>query len=168
MVVLGVMALASAIVLPSFAGALAESRLRAGARGLLAQCRYARDLAVRRGTYARVEIDPVNGSHAVSVLDTDPQTGERKWVSDTHPLGQPHRLPERVSFDRLIAASETGDEAVTFSPDGRGEDWLVSIRDERDRRLAVRVAAVTGTAEVLSPDDYETLEEMFARAEDRR
>ncbi|MBI2300890.1 MAG: prepilin-type N-terminal cleavage/methylation domain-containing protein [Armatimonadetes bacterium] len=182
LVVLALIAMVSAALVPSFAGVLSDTRLRAGARSILAQCRYARDLAVQRATYARVVFDSGSQIHAVTWLQPEEgeqagapaggqaarASGERKWLPASNPIGRPIGLPEGVEFDRLATKSESGEPAVTFAPDGSAEDWFVALRNDRGTRLAVKVTATTGAVEVLSPEDGKAFDELEAQFEEQR
>lgn len=185
LVVMALMVILAAAAAPSFWNLAATSRLRGAARGLASQCRYARDVAVNRGTYVRVALDVDNGASAVLVLeeredqrldstayggrlerDLAPRDWEAtEWVASGTNLGRPKRLPDGVFFERMLSKQPDGEPAVTFSPDGRAEDWFIVIADNRDQQLAVHVRGVTGRIQVLSPEDRETFESLLAQTE---
>ncbi len=162
LVVMVVMVVITGVVVPSFVGILAHSRLNAAARGVLAQCRYARSEAVRRRTYTRVTVDSVAQLHGVVVLCEDQDTGEQEWRPLTDNLGAPRSLPEGVEFGRLIARDESGEVLVTYYPDGRGEDGYLTLADRHERKLALRLTGITGRAEVVDPLSDEAADRLAA------
>jgi Tfp pilus assembly protein FimT len=154
MVTLALIALLTTLAVPSFVSLLSNSRLKAATRAVLSQVRYARDLAVRKQTYVRLVIDDVAGtSDVVALVPAGDDQQQSTWESVTEDLGRLRELPEGVAFDRLISSDPDGQPQVTFSPDGRGQEFYVSLADSDDRRLAVRVDGVTGLAEILAADD---------------
>ena len=154
MVTLALMVLLTTLAVPSFVSLLSNSRLKAATRALLSQVRYARDLAVRKQTYVRVVVDDVAGtSDVVALVPSEDDAQQADWESVTDDLGRLRTLPDGVAFDRLISSDPEGQPQVTFSPDGRGQEFYVSLNDADDRRLAVRVDGVTGLAEILAADE---------------
>ena len=161
--VMAIIVVTVGLVVPSFISVLAGRRLRSGARDLLAQCRYARDLAVRKRSYARVTLDQANKVHGVSLLVTDATTKQKDWQLVSDSLGGPHALPTGVTIDRVISSDPSGEAVVSFFPDGRGQDFYVALKDADNRRLGVHVAGTTGTCEVLSPEDFDRLSQLAAQ-----
>ncbi len=153
LVTMAMVALLTTLAVPSFVSMLANSRLKAATRAVLSQTRYARDLAVRKQTFARLVIDDVAGTSDVVVLVPADNDGQATWESVTDNLGRLRELPEGVAFDRLISSDLDGEPQVTFSPDGRGQEFYVSLTDGEDRQLAVRVDGVTGLAEIMAADE---------------
>lgn len=181
LVVMSIIVIMSAVAAPSFINLLSTSRLRAGARGVLAQCRYARDLATRERTYARVMFDPEGGVSQVELLEkaeaAEPGsrgavtpvggsrggvglTGDEQWVAPGAALGAPRRLPDGIEFDRMASRDAEGATEITFAPDGRGVDFFLTLRDSRDQTLAVHVSATTGTVRIIAPEDDEAMEHL--------
>jgi len=158
MVTLALIALLTTLAVPSFVSMLANSKLKAATRAVLSQTRYARDLAVRKQTYARLVIDDVAGTSDVMVLTPAEEGEQATWETVTEDLGRERALPDGVAFDRLISSDPDGEPQVTFAPDGRGEEFYVSLTGGDDRRLAVRVDGVTGLAEILAADEAEQRE----------
>ncbi len=158
---MAVIVLVAGVAMPSFTGLIANSRLRAGVRGLLSHCRLARDLAITRGTYTRVVIDEVTGQYSLLVYvkpDTktkDPSVDSTRsgWQPTTDSLAGPRVLPEGISFHRVISSDTGGEPQVTFSPDGRAQDFLLSLRDPSSRRLGLKVVGTTGLSSIISPED---------------
>lgn len=161
----------SGVLVPSFAGVYGASRLRAATRSVFAQCRYARDLAIRRQTYARMVFDSVEGTHHVVVLEPAEESApdqtevEREWQATGSTLGAEHRLPDGIVFDRMISGDEAAGEEITFQPDGRADDWWLSLRDQHERRLAVHVTGTTGIVEVVGPENEEAFAALDAQGE---
>jgi type II secretory pathway pseudopilin PulG len=183
---MALIAVMAGLVVPSMTGFGDSARLQGAARALLSQCRYARDLAVRRNSYARVMLDTEAETHHVAVLlqpdaraippaagDSPPveesavpltAAGDQaEWSDETGNLGSERQLPEGIAFDRLITRDPSGEPVVTFGPDGQGEELFVVLKDGKGRRLAVHVQGTTGMTAVLSPDDdseaFETLDQ---------
>lgn len=159
LVTLALIALLTTMAVPSFVSMLANSRLKAATRGLLSQTRYARDLAVRKQTYARLVVDDIAGTSDVLVLVPAEDGGQANWETVEDDLGRARTLPEGVAFDRLISSDADGEPQVTFQPDGRGQEFYVSLTDGDDRKLAVRVDGVTGLAEILDAEEAASREE---------
>lgn len=165
LVVLALIVVMTGAILPSLGNYGAASRLRAGARGVVSQMRYAREIAVRHNTHARFEIDADTGLSRVSELTTVEPESEPQWHADTHAGGLPRALPDGVRFARSAARGSKPAQSVMFSPDGRGEDWFVVIADRRDEQLIVRVEPTLGTARVLSASDGQDYQELLRAAE---
>lgn len=166
----------TALAAPSFIGMLTRSRLREGARTILAQCKFAREVATREETYARVEFDAEEGISQVRVLVdvTDQGESERsqslrlpgsrlrpeqewEWQQPGATLGKPRRLPDGIDFDRMASRNEDMSQQITFAPDGRADDFFLTLKDERGGKLAVHVNGTTGGVDIIAPDDRETL-----------
>lgn len=152
MVTMALIAVMSTMVAPSLNSLLASSRLKAATRAVLVQTRYARDIAVRKQTYARLVIDDVARTSEVLVLIPAEAGGQGHWESATETIGRLRPLPDSVEFDRLITSDRDGEPQVTFSPDGRGQEFYVALVDKDQRKLALRVDGVTGITEILSAE----------------
>lgn len=153
----------AALVVPSFVSMLATSELRAGARDLRSQLLFARDLAVRQATHTRLVIDEIEGTSRVMVLaptEVAEDDHDREWQEVVDQLGAERWLPEGISFARVIATDDSAEPQVTFSPDGRGQEFYVALSGPGDRRLAIHVDAVTGQPKVLDPDEAEEMERL--------
>jgi len=159
------MAALSGALAPALFGTSSAARLKAAGRGLLSHCRYARDLAVRHNTLARVELDEAANAHRVVEYQVADGQTEPQWQPVAGALGTWRALPEGVRFARGVARTEQGARAVTFAPDGSGEDWFMLLADTQDRRLAVHVTAATGASELLAPDDGEVFAALEREAE---
>lgn len=129
-VVLAILAVATALVLPSVGRGTESLRLRSEAGRVAALLRQARLQAVSQRRATRVTLDPVRNTAAMIAGDPD----------------HPPRLVELPAGLRLRAV--TGGESVSFSSRGvtRETRWLVEAAG--GRRLAIDVEAITGRVTV--------------------
>jgi Tfp pilus assembly protein FimT len=134
-VVLGVLALATALVLPAVGRGTEVVRLRAEAGRVARLLREARLQAVTRHRPVRVTLD--RARNAVTLLAADPTGSDRE-------LAMPAGL-------RLSVAS--GAESLTFSPRGltRPTRWL--LEGSERRRLVIAVDGVSGRVTVAPEGD---------------
>jgi general secretion pathway protein H len=129
-VVLAILAVATALVLPSVGRGTESLRIRSEAGRVAALLRQARLEAVSQRRATRVTLDPTRNTAAMVAGDPD----------------RPARLVELPAGFRLRAV--TGGESVSFSSRGvaRETRWLVEAAG--GRRLAIDVAAITGRVTV--------------------
>jgi general secretion pathway protein H len=132
-VVLAILAVATALVLPSVGRGTESLRLRSEAGRVAALLRQARLEAVSQRRATRVILDPARNTAAMVAGDPD------------HP-GRPDRQVELPAGLRLRAV--TGGESVRFSSRGVAHEtrWLVEAAG--GRRLAIDVEAITGRVTV--------------------
>ena len=117
LVVLAIMVVMSAVVLTAIGPALAEARVRAGARLIVAQLRYARSLAITSRTETAVSYDSTRGGLSVLTQSADAD-GNISWQSDTTQAGRFRTLPDEVTVADITltdpASEVTG--PVTVNP----------------------------------------------------
>lgn len=164
---MAILVIMAGAVMPSLGGVVRANRLSAGARAVLAQVRFARELAISHNTYARLEIDPDAGVSRVLELNTDDPDAEPTWEENRQAAGVARRLPDGLRFIRTVAATEEGARTLTFAPNGSATDWFLVIGDERDYRLALRVLGTLGTTRIIEPGRAETYADLV-QAEERR
>lgn len=165
-VVMAIMVIMAGALVPSLGGLGRSGRLRAGTRGLLGQVRLARELAVSNNTWARVQLDPVEGSSTLQELGADDAQSELEWRDVRRTGAGPLRLPDGVSFARSLAADSAQADELLFAPNGSAEDWFVILEDGAGARLAVQVRGVLGTSRVLAPGEAESFDELARVAEE--
>lgn len=165
LVVLALVTIMTGALVPALGNFGAAGRLRAGARGVVSQMRFARELAVRHNTHTRFEIDADTGLSRVSELTVvEPET-EPSWHECSQGGGVPRALPDGVRYARSAARDGQAAQSVVFTPDGRGGDWFVILTDRRDERLIVRIEPSLGTARVLSASDGQDYQDLLNAAE---
>ncbi len=175
--VLALIVIMTGALVPALGNYGAASRLKAGARGVVSQMRYARELAVRHNTHTRFEIDADNGVSRVSELrveasETATGTGtgtgtgtEPGWHDCTQGGGLPRRLPDGVRFARSAARGEKPGQSALFAPDGRSDDWILVLADSRDQQMLVHLEPSLGIAKVLTAADGQDYQDLLASVE---
>lgn len=153
---------------PSLVSFYAESRLRAGLRGLVAQCQYARDLAVSRNLAVRVNWDVEEGTHFITVeqsaeetlpLSSSARAGlrETEFGLEQTELGGVQILPKGVTYAGILTKESDVEKltCVTFTPDGRAEDMAILLESARGTRRAVAIEGLTGRCRVVGVEDLQ-------------
>lgn len=188
LVTLVIMTLMSGVVMTAIGPALAEARVRAGARMIIAQLRYARSLAVTSRQTVAVSFD--NDRHGLSVMtQTTDSSGNANWQSDTTQAGRFRTLPDEVSvanitlndtstgatagttgpvivnpFTTAPTTSNTASDApatgqmITFTPLGEGEDAQITLRDTDGHERIMQVDAITGRCELVNSNGAQTVQ----------
>ena len=128
LIVLALMAIATAFVFPMFGGPVSTSELRASARSLAAGLRLARSEAVsrRRETFLTLDVE-----------------GKRFKVDDDP---REHTLPKRVELRLFTAQNDlVGDKvgAIRFYPDGGSNGGRITVA-AGTRKFDVDVDWLTG------------------------
>ncbi len=128
LIVLALMAIATAFVFPMFGGPVSTSELRASARSLAAGLRLARSEAVsrRRETFLTLDVE-----------------GKRFKVDDDP---REHTLPKRVELKLFTAQNDlVGDKvgAIRFYPDGGSNGGRITVA-AGTRKFDVDVDWLTG------------------------
>jgi general secretion pathway protein H len=131
-VVLAILALGTALVLPSLSGPLTSARFRQGGAELRAAMTQARARAAASGRMRAVRIDLDRGEYGIPADNVG------------------RSLPEGV---RVVSVSspgvkiERGVVDVRFFPDGSADEAEVVLADASDVRLLLRVDPLTGVVE---------------------
>jgi Tfp pilus assembly protein FimT len=132
-VVVAILATASAFALPAIRVGSDNLRLRAGASRVASLLREARQQAVTHRRPARVTLEASRRAAALA------------WEGADEPIRRVE-LPTRF---RLEAAS--GTDALTFSPRGLVRDARWVVEGPGGRRLVVEVHGITGRVTVGAP-----------------
>jgi prepilin-type N-terminal cleavage/methylation domain-containing protein len=135
-VVLGILAVAGALVLPAVGRGTGAARVRGEASRVAALLREARLRAVTARVPVRVTLD-----RARNVVAMEP---DGAGAEDGEPRGG-RQVALAPGLRVRVAA---GGEALTFSPRGFARDTRWVVEAAGGRRLAVRVEAVTGRVTV--------------------
>ena len=162
-VVMVIMVIAAGIVLPTFMRQLEYARLSSAARRLLSCARYTRSQAVIRNVPYRLNIDEEGRRYWITFHDADrAELGEEPFRTDTSTLGLVKELPEDVTFEQIVigderreadgsAAEQVNEDGSIFvecRPDGTSDGLQILLKNAEDERLAIRVDATTGRAEI--------------------
>lgn len=128
LIVLALMAIATAFVFPMFGGPVSTSELRASARSLAAGLRFARSEAVsrRRETFLTLDVE-----------------GKRFKVDDDP---REHALPKRVQLKLFTAQNDLVSDkvgAIRFYPDGGSNGGRITVASGT-RKFDVDVDWLTG------------------------
>jgi Tfp pilus assembly protein FimT len=143
------------VVLPRFSEFFPSLQVRTAADRLLAWSGKARAEAALTGTRHRLVLDPA---------------GRAFWISwEPKPLKEPGKferlegawdretLPTDVVFETLEGFETDPDAPATryleFDPDGSAVEASVDVANDRGDRRTLRVAAATGAASLVNPND---------------
>jgi len=150
LVVLFMMILMSGIVVAAMGPALADAKLRAGARTLIAALRYARSYAITYQAETEVVIDTERRGVSISTHTTDAQ-GAPIVRPVTTPAGRFRALPEglTVAVKQASTSTDTPGElstiTITFSVLGQAaQDTLITVSDPKGRQRVIHLDALTG------------------------
>lgn len=144
-----IIAIAAAIVAPSFIGFQRSSRFRAALRQVISHAVYARAYAVSHAVIARLECDPAAGSFDLSA-ERDPLDHPGEFRSVRQAGRRAVRMPEGVRAESIEVAGEpmSGPGYVQFYPDGRCDGAEMVFRMNAHRRARLEIAANTGRVEL--------------------
>jgi general secretion pathway protein H len=132
-VVMAVLAIVTALTLPSIRRGNEGLQLRAGAGRVASLLREARQRAVTHRRPTRVALEP--GRHAAALA----------W-GETDEVLRRVELPDRFSLE-----AAAGGDTLTFSPRGLVRDARWIVQGPGGRRLVVEVHGVTGRVAVAAP-----------------
>lgn len=158
MVVMVVMVLIAGIVAVSLGATLEDARLRAGARSVVAMCRYARSYAVTHHADTRVVFDIEKRGFSVQIPNTE-EGSEGEWRVLTTPAGRFRILPDGVEITGVERADEqeaadqqeSVDEentVITFTALGQAENLNLTLKNKQNKQLIITLDAVTGRCEI--------------------
>lgn len=142
-VVLAVLGLITALAMPMFAGALPGARLKAAARDLGAELRYARAQAIAGNRETTLTIDLAARRYAILGARTGP--------------GESRALPEELEIKVRTARRELAGDArasIRFFPDGGSTGGRITL-SRGERRYLVGVDWLTGRVTVVNGDDVD-------------
>lgn len=136
LLVVAIMLIISAISIPVFVRSLEGNQLKTAARSVSRMHRYARAMAVLKGTPMMFHFNPTNkfltvtaGTNAVPLLK--------------------RQIPEKVTLESvtLLSQDETLDEfpPIEYSTSGQCIDYTVSLADTRDHRISVEIDGIAGS-----------------------
>lgn len=147
-VVLAILAIASALALPAFSSGFRQWRLQATVRELIVTFKFARNQAVARREPLQVVVERTRGVYWVdrtgSSAAQNPDDAERKGI-------RLYALPSGVRFgDVTIDGYPASGEqvGVVFSHRGTSSDAAVQLIGQGTRGYQIRVDPVTGRAQV--------------------
>lgn len=147
LVAMAIMVVMTGVVAATITPTLADARLRAGSRTVIAALRYARSYAVSHQTEAAVLFNLEQRTLSVQALRPDEDDATtRSWQSVTDQAGRQRTLPNGISIQEVRGAEtdgETHEPAVHFSSLGQGEDVRITVTDGQHERV-LQVDAVTG------------------------
>lgn len=149
LVVLVIIAVASAVVVPRLAGSLSGVSLRSAAKRAAASMRYARSRAageklpwraVLDFEHKEIRVEPVPVGDAAEAGEKEAKAGARE--SKRIPLPGGVRLVKASSGE---LEADAGTFEITFFPSGGSSGGEVVLADERGRRYALDVDFITGS-----------------------
>ena len=135
-VVLVIMGAAALVIAPSFVAALGSIRLETATRDLITNMKWARSVAVAEQNIRRV------------ILLAPETPGAPYEYVLTDEFERPLRrieLPEGVSF----ASPEQLPVLISFYSNGRSSGGIVTLLNDRGRKLQIEVSPITGFGRLL-------------------
>jgi general secretion pathway protein H len=136
-VVLAIIAIASAVLMPAMRTGLSGIRLEAKGRDLATLCRMARTMAVGEQHVYRIGLE----RHTNSV-----------FLADTyHEKLRDFDLTEEIEIDSIkYEGKEAAEDTVflSFYPNGRADDVEIVLKNRGGRRIVLRTDILTGAARI--------------------
>jgi len=149
LLVMLLIAVAAAIVAPSFGGFSRGRRLPNTAVSLVTTARWCAVKARSEGTTYRLVLDR---SQRFWKVTKDDGTGQ--FIDETELEGQAHNLPEGINFGELTfqstIESEQQEDYVTFKSTGRTDVVRITLVSDNDLRVTVACDMPLGTFHVLA------------------
>lgn len=151
LVVLGIIAIVSAMVVPRFGGALHGTAHKTAAKRVAATLRYARSRAVAQGI-AYVVVFNLD-SDSLSIEGEKPAAGDDDSRNDEEESDiKTYVLPARVSFAKIVQGEsddvEEGTVRVEFYPSGASSGGEIWIRGGRESFYVLTVNFITGVVQM--------------------
>jgi len=159
-VVILLVAVLSAMIVPTMAGRAGRQGLAASARQLLTTARYARDCAVTRQCTCRLVVDEAARRYVMAFGEEGAAAPAELPPGAAFAL-RPAALPEGVRFGRLRidsaahgqgqgveAAAQPAPNQVLFRPEGRADAAIIELTDGR-WTLSLVILPETGRAELV-------------------
>ena len=157
LVVLGIIAIVSAMVVPRFGGALHGTAHKTAAKRVAATLRYARSCAVAQGVVYVVIVDLDKNTVSVGEEnarqgDDDARDGDVKTSS-----AQTYAIPAGVSFSKISQSDaydvDEGMVRIEFYPSGASSGAEIWIQGGEERYYILTVDFITGVVHVERSHD---------------
>ena len=139
-VVVAIIAAASAIAMPSMKRGLSGMRLETKGRDLAMLCRAARTLAIAEQHVYRIAVERDKGS--IALVDA-----YRQKVRDFD-------LSAEIKLDTVSFEGEEGRDPIlyiSFYPNGRSDEAEIVLKNEQGRKVILKTDVLTGMARVTVP-----------------
>lgn len=143
-VVIVIIAVASALVMPSMRSGLSGVRLEAKGRDLATLCRFARTLAVGEQRVYRIRIEKEKNS----IFLTDAY----------HEKVRSFDLTREIMLEAFKYEGEESREPIVFLnfyPNGRADEAELVLKNKQGREVIVKTDVLTGTAKLVIPREQQ-------------
>jgi len=159
LVVLVIVALASALVGPKLVGSMSNLNLRTASKKISASLRWARSQATSESaTYTAVFDFDKNRVSVVNVQEESEKDPEESPAGDEEdPVkSRSYNLPDGVSLEKALSGEEEFDSGVfemVFFPSGSSSGGDVILANDRGNQYSISVDFITGTVRLSEMDD---------------
>lgn len=168
MVVLVLIGILTALIIPEMKGTYEEALLRSTGRKLVDVCQLASSHAITRSHAHRVRLDRKRGRYFIETTVQDREKGSGMVPARDIPGGEgefdnrialeirmpgedsapaPDQGPGFASGDDLM--NRSGEEGVTFYPDGTADGAEILLRDRAGFRLVLRINPITARVRII-------------------
>jgi len=148
MVVMVIIIIMSSVVAVEMKPAITEARLSSACREIMSTLAYARSYAITNRTNTRVVFDDRENSIVVQyqAIDND---GGAEMIDLTTQSGRFRRMNSKIAVVG-IEKSSTGveDRAVNFTQFGRGEDAVITLKDQSGKHRQILLDSITGRCRI--------------------
>lgn len=146
MLVITIMGIMLGMLVPNFSPLLQGMTLKHASQAVAQILRYARSVAVERGTAAKVMFDSETGAILLAT-EADPINFPGVYQEEALPVAYPREYGTKVKVPMIDKRSLFGaleENELTFLPNGSTSDTFIYLMDENERMYTVGIIGLTG------------------------